>query len=52
MEIMSKVVHLSGCDSLLLRRWHGVHGNQMSWPVVVVLLIVILNFGMQILELA
>ena len=47
-----KVADLAGCDLLISRQWHGVHGNQMSWPVVVVLLTVISSFGMQIQELA
>ena len=47
-----KVADLAGCDLLISRQWHGVHGNQISWPVVVALLTVISNFGMQIQELA
>ena len=32
------------------RQWHGVHGNQTCWQVVVELLTVISSFGMQIQE--
>lgn len=33
--------------TLIFRQWHGVHGNRMSWLVVVEQLTVTSDFGMQ-----